>query len=121
MKLKLYLDEDAQDSDLLHALDLRGIDAIGAWACGLRQREDREHLEFATAQGRVLYGFNLGDFFQLHTEFLSQERTHSGIILARQQTYSVGEQMRRLLRIAASRSAEEMIDKIEFLSDWNDD
>ena len=97
MKVSLYLDEDAQDNDLIHALRLRGIDAVGAWEAGMRQRGDEEHLLRATAQGRVLYGFNVGDFYRLHAEFLTQGRSHAGIILARQQHYSVGEQMRRLL------------------------
>ena len=118
MKISLYLDEDAQDNDLIQALQLRGVDVIGAWAAGMRQRPDEEHLLFATAQGRVLYGFNVSDFFQLHTEFLAQGRSHAGLVLAKQQTYSVGEQMRRLLKLVATRTAEEMRDQIEFLSDW---
>ena len=87
----------------------------------MRARPDKDHLEYAAAHHRVLYGFNVRDYCTLHAEFLSEGRSHGGILLAKQQTYSVGEQMRRLLRIAASRSAEEMVDKIEFLSDWNDD
>jgi len=118
MKVSLYLDEDAQDNDLIQALQLRGVDVVGAWNAGMRQRDDEEHLRFASAQGRVLYGFNVGDYFRLHTQFISHGRTHAGIALAKQQRYSVGEQMRRLLRLIATRSAEEMRDQIEFLSDW---
>jgi hypothetical protein len=118
VKIALYLDEDAQDNDLIHALRLRGVDVVGAWGVGMRQREDEEHLLWATAQGRALYGFNVRDFYRLHTEFLAQGKSHTGIILAKQQHYSVGEQMRRLLKLIATRSAEEMRNKIEFLSDW---
>lgn len=42
----------------------------------------------------------------------------AGIILANQQQYSVGEQMRRILRLIAAKSAEEMRDWVEFLSAW---
>ncbi|MCI0391261.1 MAG: DUF5615 family PIN-like protein [Acidobacteria bacterium] len=118
MKVSLYLDEDAQDNDLIHALRLHNVDVVKAWAVGMRQREDEEHLLFATAQGRVLFGFNAGDYQQLHTEFLTQGRSHGGIILAKQQVYSVGELMRRLLKLIAMKSAEEMTDRIEFLHDW---
>jgi hypothetical protein len=44
--------------------------------------------------------------------------SHAGIILAVQQRYSVGEQMRRLLRLIDTLTAEEMRDRIEFLSAW---
>jgi hypothetical protein len=118
MKVSFYLDEDAQDNDLIHALRLHGVDVVKAWAVGMRQRKDEEHLLFATAQGRVLFGFNVGDYLRLHTEFLTQGRSHAGIVLAKQQVYSVGEQMRRLLRLVGAKSAEEMKDGIEFLSDW---
>lgn len=82
------------------------------------EREDREQLEYATVQGRVLYSFNVADFYHLHTIFLTQGRSHTGIILAQQQHYSVGEQMRRLLKLIASRSAEDMKNQVEFLSAW---
>ena len=36
----LYFDEDAQDSDLLQALELGGVGVIGAWA--ERDRNDEE-------------------------------------------------------------------------------
>jgi hypothetical protein len=118
VKVSLYLDEDAQNVRLIRALQARGVDVIAAWNVGMRQRDDEEHLLFATTQGRVLYGFNIRDFYRLHTEFLTQGRSHAGIILAMQQQYSIGEQMRRLLKLVATKSAEEMKDQVEFLSAW---
>jgi Tfp pilus assembly protein PilZ len=82
------------------------------------QHHDNGHLAFATSQGRALYSFNASDYLALHSECLMQGRHHSGIILAQQQRYSVGEQMRRLLRIINFRSAEVMQDQVEFLSAW---
>jgi hypothetical protein len=99
---------------------LRGVGVIGAWAAGMRERNDEEHLLFATAQNRTLYSFNVGDYGRLQKEFLPQGRSHAGMILAKQQHCSGGDQMRRLLKLIATRSAEEMTDKIEFLSDWGD-
>jgi hypothetical protein len=118
VKITLYFDEDAQDSDLIQALGLRGLDVIGAWAAGMRERKDEEHLLWAAAQSRVLYSFNVGDYCRLHAEFLAQGRSHAGIVLAKQQHYSVGEQMRRLLKLIATKPAGEMTNQIEFLSHW---
>lgn len=95
------------------------MDVIGAGEAGSREREDEEHLALATAQGRVLYSFNIRDFCRLHTVWLGRGKSHTGIVLAKQQRYSVGEQMRRLLKLIATMSAEEMRDRIEFLSDWD--
>ena len=55
---------------------------------------------------------------RLHGEYLSAGRTHAGIIFGDQQRYGVGEQMRRLLRVIALRSAEELRGGYEFLSGW---
>lgn len=118
MKIQLYLDEDTMDADLVHALRIRGVDLSTALEQGMIQRDDRDHLELATSQGRVLYSFNVGDFQRLHTKYLRDARHHAGIILAQQQRYNIGEQMRRLLRIIASLSAADMKDSMVFLSAW---
>ena len=57
MRVALYFDEDAQDSDLIQALGLRGADVVGAWAAGMRERKDEEHLLWAATQKRALYKF----------------------------------------------------------------
>jgi hypothetical protein len=49
---------------------------------------------------------------------LTAGRAHAGIIFGDQQRFSVGEQMRRLLRVIALRSAEQLRDGYEFLSAW---
>ena len=43
----------------------------------------------------------------------------AGLILAVQQRYSVGEQMRRILRINRERSSNDMRNRIEFLGSWS--
>ncbi|MCI0491087.1 MAG: DUF5615 family PIN-like protein [Blastocatellia bacterium] len=106
------------DGDLLLALRVRGTDVATALEAGMIRLEDADHLEFATSQGRALYSFNIGDYCFLHTEYLNQNKHHAGIILASQQQYSVGEQMRRLSRIIGAVSAEEIRDSIVFLSAW---
>jgi hypothetical protein len=118
MRIRLYVDEDAMDEDLIYALRAHGVDIITALQAGMIERDDKEHLDYATAQGRVLYSFNVRDYYRLHMEYLSQGKSHAGIILARQQRYSIGDQMRRLLRLIATKSAEEMKNHVEFLSAW---
>jgi len=118
MVIRLYFDEDSQDGDVVRAVRSRGLNALTANEAGMRHRLDEEHLDFATAQGRVLYSFNVGDFCRIHTECIVSNKSHAGIILAPQQRYSVGEQMRRLMRIVNARTAEQMVDQLEFLSNW---
>jgi Tfp pilus assembly protein PilZ len=85
------------------------------------QREDApdEHqLEFAASEGRVLFSYNASDFQRIHTDYLSSGKSHAGIILAPQQRYTVGEQIRLLLKLANARTSAEMHNRLEFLSDW---
>ncbi len=66
MQARLYIDEDAMDDDLVHALRLRGAGVQTALEAGLIGRPDKEHLTHAAEAGRVLYTFNVGDFMRLH-------------------------------------------------------
>lgn len=118
MALRLYFDEDSNARALMQALRARGLDVEGAVEAGMIERLDPEHLDYATAHGRVLYTFNVGDFFGLHAELLRAGKSHAGLILAPQQRYSVGEQMRRVLRLSQARTPEQMRDRVEFLSAW---
>jgi len=118
MQIRLYLDEDAMDSDLVRALRLRGVDVTTALDAGLISSADEDHLRHAIVAERTLYSFNVRDFMALHTSYLEAEKPHAGIILAQQQRYSVGEQMRRLVRLAQMRSAESLRNTVEFLSAW---
>lgn len=118
MTIRLYLEEDSMRYALVRALRARGVDVLTALEAGMIARDDREHLEYATTQGRALHSFNIRDFYRLHTAYIAEGKSHAGIILARQQHYSVGEQMQRLLKLMAAKSAEGMRNQVEFLSAW---
>ena len=118
MKIALYLDEDSQDNWLIQSLRARGVEVTSAAEVGRNGYDDEEQLAWATAQERVLFSFNAQDFFRLHTLYLNQGKSHTGLILAVQQQYSIGEQMRRLLKLMSARSAEEMQNRVEFLNAW---
>ncbi len=117
-KIHLYLDEDSMGHALTYLLRSRGFDVTTPEDEGTRGLSDVEQLDFATKQGRVIYTYNISDFCRLHTEYLKQGKLHAGVIVCQQQRYSIGEQVRRILYLAAIRSAEEMENNLEFLSAW---
>lgn len=118
-KIRLYLDEDTMDSDLLGALLLRNVDVLSAGEAQMLSRSDEEQLKWALDHQRIIYSFNVRDFYRIHTNYLEKQQRHAGIILGFQ-NYSIGEQMRRILRIIANKSAEEMENQVEFLSAWEE-
>jgi hypothetical protein len=115
-RIKLYLDEDAQRTDLIQALRARHIDVETVSEAHLLGQTDDVQLQYATGQGRVIFTFNRGDFFHLHTDWLSRNQHHSGIVISDQ--LGTGIVMRRLLRLIDAKSADEMHDWLEFLSNW---
>lgn len=118
MTISLYLDEDTMDEDLVRALRARGVELMTVREAELLGKSDEEQLLYAADHGYVVYTFNVGDFMALHTKFLQEGLSHGGIILGEQRRWSVGEQMRRLIRIIDSKSAEGMKDQFSFLSAW---
>ena len=115
---RLYIDEDSGDRNLVQALRARGVDVVTAQEVGMIERTDEEHLQFATSRNRVLNSFNREDFLRLHSQYLAEGKDHAGLLLARQQHYSVGEQMRRVPKVVALKSAADMRNCVEFLSVW---
>ncbi len=118
MIIQLYLDEDSMDRDLIRALQARGMDVKSVHDTQMAGYSDAQQLEYAASHGRVLYSSNVGDFHGLHYEYMAARKSHSGIILVSQQRFSVGEQLRRILNLASSLSAEAMKDRLEFLRAW---
>lgn len=114
--IKLYLDEDAQRIDLIQALRARQIDLLTVSEAGMIGKPDEDQLQFATAQDRVTFTFNRGDFFHLHTVWLGQARHHAGIIVSDQ--VGTGLLIPRLLRLINEKTSEDMQDWLEFLSNW---
>lgn len=74
-QIKLYIDEDAEDSDLVAALRSRGVAVITVLDAGLAGVSDEEQLGFATARGCVLYTFNVSDFYRLHTHWVMPDES----------------------------------------------
>ena len=76
---------------------------------------DQDQLAFAIQQGRSIYTFNVGDFARLHREHLQQGIGHAGIVVVPDQRCSVGEKIRRLAGFISRITAEEMVNRMEYL------
>lgn len=98
-RVRLHFGEDATQHALAASLRARRVDVLTALDCGMVGKSDEEHLRHASNDGRVLYRFNIGDYSLLHEQWIASGREHSGIVLALQQRYSIGEQLRRLLHL----------------------
>lgn len=117
-KICLYLDEDTIKGALIKALKNADLNIITVADAGKLGFSDKEQLLWATEQRRAIYSFNIGDFCRLHSEFMAEQINHAGIILAQQQQYSIGQQLRGLLKLVANTSAEEMENQLVFLSSY---
>ena len=106
------------DGDVVRGLRSRGIDVLTATDAGMIDREDEDHLAFAVSEGRALYSFNVADYHEIHTAWMDNGREHAGLILSQQKRYSVGEQIRRLVHLIGSLTAEAMRNREEFLGRW---
>jgi len=116
--IRLFIDEDSMDHRFVRALRAREVDITTVGEIRTISFSDEAQLALATEQQRVLYTFNVGDFCQLHSLYMAEGRNHTGIIISSQE-YSVGEQMRRVLKLMRAKSAEEMVNQLIFLSAYS--
>ena len=112
MKVKLFLDEDVHVA-LAIALRKRGYDVIHAQELQGKGKSDDEQLSYAIKGKRCLFSFNVKDFVLLHNKYAQNRWNHYGVILSKQLT--VGDTMRRLLKILQIFSQESIKNRLEFL------
>ena len=115
-RIRLYIDEDAQRRALIQSVRARGYDVVTTSEAGRLSLSDDDQLAYSAVEGRTLVTFNSRDFVHLHRKFLIGGRSHAGIIVSNQ--LETGVLVRRLLRLLQSRSAEDMANWLEFLSNW---
>jgi uncharacterized protein with PIN domain len=113
--IQLFLNEDVH-TKLAKALRQRGFDAITTVEAGMSGSPDEEQLAFAASQGRAILTFNRGDYARLHKRYAEHGWEHSGIIISEQ--YPIGELLRRMLDLLMSLSADDMCNRLEYLSQW---
>lgn len=117
MTLAFYFDDDVGAKPVVAQLLARTIDVIRSTDVGMRGKSDAEHLAYAAVHHRTLITANRRDFLNLHWEWLSAERSHSGIVIMKQRV-STGDQIRALTLMSASVEPDRMADRLEYLSDW---
>jgi hypothetical protein len=117
-QIRLYIDEDSMRKALVFGLRARNVDTLTAYEADMINHPGEEHLDTAFAARRTLFSYNTGDYCALHQGWIRQKRSHSGIIVAPQQQYSVGEEVRRIMRLISRITAEQMRNRLEFRSSW---
>jgi hypothetical protein len=113
--IRYYIDEDAAEKRLVAGLRSAGLDVVTVGEAGLLSAPDEDQLRFAAREGRTLFSFNVSDFMRLHQEYVRNGETHSGIAVITGQRYSIGQRVRLLIELTKQFSADEMVDRIEFL------
>jgi uncharacterized protein with PIN domain len=106
--VKFYMDEHVHPA-ITRGLRLRGIDVLTAQDAHMLGATDEEHLMLATSSSRVIFT-NDDDFLKLHSAGIE----HAGIAFAHQRA-SIGRVVRALTLIHEILSAEEMVNRVEFL------
>ena len=112
---KLHLDADASIKALHAALVARGHDVTRTpteWIA--RDADDETQLLAATAQGRIIFTFNVRDFIALARRY----PRHGGIVLAAQSKWTLPELIEALDRMLSETEAEEWIGQVRWLNDW---
>jgi hypothetical protein len=115
MRIKLYLDEDVPYA-FAQALSNRGVDVITTQQVGNDTLSDEEQLEYALRINRTIFTHNKKDFIILNNKKLRENKEHSGIILSDQ--LPIGTLLRRFMKLWFFVKAEEMRNRLEFLSNW---
>ena len=111
----LYVDEDAGEDAVVKGLRVRGLDVLTTVEANRLGATDAEQLATAISLRRTIYTFNVGDFARLHGDSLDQAIEHPGIIVIPDQRCSTGEKVRRVTKFVKSVTAEEMINRMEYL------
>lgn len=113
--VRLYVDEDAGEDAVVKGLRTRGIDVLTTVEANRLGATDAEQLATAISLRRMIYTFNVRDFARLHREHLEQGIEHTGIVVIPDQRCSTGEKIRRVARFLKSVTAEEMVNRMEYL------
>lgn len=109
-ELRFYLDENVPTEVGLQ-LRSSGIDAVTARDLGRLGGQDRDHLQSATAESRMLCTHDQ-DFLRLAAEGAE----HAGIAFSPQNRVSIGGWVRELRALHARFEAEQVTNRVFFLS-----
>ena len=105
---RFHLDESVNPA-IAEGLRLRGIDCTVTREVGLRGASDEEQLAFATSQHRIIVTTD-EDFLAL-----APRQPHLGILYWHQERRSIGEVIRRIVRLCEQHTAEAIRNQVMFL------
>jgi len=108
MAISLHLDENVHPA-LADALRRRGVDVTTPVDSGLVGGSDKQHLDFARRQGRVVVTHD-ADFLRPHAQGVE----HAGIPFCHVKNYGVRQLVRVLSRFAMSTTPEGVVHRIEY-------
>ena len=106
--LRLHLDESVNPA-IAEGLRLRGIDCTISREVGLLGASDEEQLAFATSHQRTLVTTD-EDFLALAPLY-----PHAGILYWHQERRSIGEVIRRIVRLCEQHTPEAIRNQVMFL------
>ena len=114
-KPRLHLDADTSIRQLHRALLERGHDVTRTPNDWLTEGADDEaQLLGATAQGRVIFTFNVRDFVVL----AERHPRHGGIVLAAQRQWTLSALIATLDRMLTETTAEGWVGQVQWLAHW---
>ncbi|MEM7031504.1 MAG: DUF5615 family PIN-like protein [Chloroflexota bacterium] len=114
---KLHLDADVSYKSLAKALRERGHDVSRTPSDWIAlDADDATQLREASAQGRCILTFNIGDFVPLSREIPE----HGGIILAHQRGWTLSSLVAALDRLLNDTTAEDWPGQARWLNDWRE-
>jgi len=114
-KIKLYIDEDLTDR-LAVALRSRGYDVISVHEVNMRGKTDKEQLEFATQNNRIILTRNIKHFVALQREYYKHGLLHKGIVMT--DYLPLKELIRRITRFLNKKKASEMRSYLDWLQNY---
>lgn len=113
---RLHLDADTSIRALYKALLARGHDLTrtpNEWMP--EDADDEAQLLGATAQGRVIFTFNIRDYQPLAARYLH----HGGVLLAAQSRWSLSDLIATLDRLLTETLAKDWPGQVRWLNDWH--
>lgn len=117
---KLYVDEDSISREFQENLRSRGFDVVTAYEAGNIGVDDRDQLEFAVENERVLFSYNIEDFHRIHEQFRNEKIDHYGILLAKQQRYPAGVKAEIISYIDRNFEEQDLENRLYHLSNFRD-
>ena len=116
-KPRLHLDADVSYRVLQRVLLERGHD-VPRTPCEWMPLDasDEEQLLLATAHGRCILTFNIGDFICL----ARKHPAHGGIVLAKQKAWNLASLIAAVDRMLAETSAEAWPGQVRWLNEWRE-